>query len=106
METIILISVLSTLGVVALVTAIVVAFIKLGKKVDVNLFNKTNTEMNLSAEIDREKIYQYVDNIREDTSRSIEDVYRFIDSRCDKLESKIKGLSNNNKSVTKELLND
>ena len=36
METMIIVSVLSTLGVVAILTSIVVAFIKLKNKVDVN----------------------------------------------------------------------
>ena len=36
METIIIVSVLATLGVVAILTSIVVAFIKLRNKVDVN----------------------------------------------------------------------
>ncbi len=40
METTIIVSVLSTLGVVALVTAIVVAFVKLTNKVDVNNFDR------------------------------------------------------------------
>ena len=43
METIILISVLSTLGVVALVTAIVVMFTKLNKKVGNEMFNNEMT---------------------------------------------------------------
>ena len=40
METVIIVSVLSTLGVVALVSAIVVTFIKLTKKVDVTTYDK------------------------------------------------------------------
>ena len=56
METIIIISVLSTLGVVALVTAIVVAFRMLKQKVDVTDYNSTISEVSMSAEIERKNI--------------------------------------------------
>jgi predicted PurR-regulated permease PerM len=45
METIILITVLSTLGVVALVTTIAVAFTRLNNKVDKNTFDQEITNL-------------------------------------------------------------
>ena len=81
METVILVSVLATLGVVAIVGAIVVAFKKLNTKVDVH---------------DQERIYQSLDDVAHTINRRLDDmdqnfgnevndVYRTIDSRCDKL---------------------
>ncbi len=51
METVILVSVLCTLGVVAMVTAVVVAFMKLNKKVE-DRSNDTNHEF--------ERVYEYI----------------------------------------------
>ena len=104
METVILVSVLCTLGVVGIATAIVVAFRKLNKKVE-DTRNDTNHEF--------ERIYDYIkkevnglDRNTEDLQREIDaqfsqsyndrdkmndEIYRTIDSRCDKLDSKIQG---------------
>lgn len=97
METIILISVLSTLGVVALVTAIVVMFTKLNKKVGNEMFNNEMTGLiNLIDENQRlnNKRDEENDNA---TSRNIDEIYRAItklesdlDSRADKLHDLIK----------------
>jgi peptidoglycan hydrolase CwlO-like protein len=80
METqlIIIVSVLSTLGVVALVSAIVVAFFKLRRKVDVQYMN---TEV--------ENIYKMVGESQSDLQECIDQCHKDIDSRCDKLYSKI-----------------
>ena len=72
-STIILLSVLSTLGVVAIITMVVVAFFKLGRKI-------RNVEEILSNEIL---------NSRNDFSRDFDELRREIDSRLDKLNNKI-----------------
>ena len=97
METIILISVLSTLGVVALVTAIVVMFTKLNKKVGNEMFNNEITGLiNLIDENQRLNNKRDEENNNE-LSRNIDDIYRAItkvesnlDSRTDKLHDLIK----------------
>ena len=114
METIIIISVLSTLGVVALVTAIVVAFRMLSQKVDVTDYNSTISEVSMSAEIERQNIrkdmgddinalhnridkletiieHQFSDSYRQ-MNKADEDLNSLIDSRCDKLDTKIQNL--------------
>ena len=104
METVILVSVLSTIGVVAVLLSVAVSFIKLKSKVDVNDMEK---QIN--------SIYQYMDELRRENKQDIDamhhkqefdnnnlhsiidtsraNLYSFIDSRCDKLESKIKSLN-------------
>lgn len=97
METIILISVLSTLGVVALVTAIVVMFTKLNKKVGNEMFNNEMTGLiNLIDENQRLSNKKDEENDN-DLSRNIDEIYRAIsklesnlDSRADKLHDLIK----------------
>ena len=97
METIILISVLSTLGVVALVTAIVVMFTKLNKKVGNEMFNNEMTGLiNLIDENQRLNNKRDEENDNE-LSRNIDEIYRAItklesnlDSRADKLHDLIK----------------
>jgi len=97
METIILISVLSTLGVVALVTAIVVMFTKLNKKVGNEMFNNEMTGLiNLIDENQRLSNKRDEENDN-DLSRNIDEIYRAItklesnlDSRADKLHDLIK----------------
>ena len=97
METIILISVLSTLGVVALVTAIVVMFTKLNKKVGNEMFNNEMTGLiNLIDENQRSSDKRDEENDNE-LSRNIDEIYRAItklesnlDSRADKLHDLIK----------------
>lgn len=109
METIILITVLATLGVVALVTAIVVAFVKLSKKVDVNDFDRENENIYNEMEKKYEKLNKdleyHVTAIYQQMNDENEDIRRFVDSRCDKLDTKIKNL-NNNMPESKQLLTD
>ena len=94
METIILVTVLSTLGVVSLVTAIVVAFNKLNKKVDVNGFEKeidnvykqqSDIEGNISHEFDSrsESLNNELSNIHRHIDECMNDVNRRIDELGD-----------------------
>lgn len=73
-STIILLSVLSTLGVVAIITMVVVTFFKLGRKI-------IKIEEILSNDIIE---------TRNDFSKEFEELRREIDSRLDKLNHKIK----------------
>lgn len=112
MELTIIVSVLATLGVVAMVMAIAVMFNRLKGKVDVNDFRElTNTifneiETNLREQNDNNEklnrdfndtlreVHQILDKadeeIKNDVYRELTDIRRFIDSRCDKLDTKIK----------------
>lgn len=119
METIILISVLSTLGVVALVTAIVVMFTKLNKKVENEMFNNEMTGLinlidenqRLSQKKDEEngnnltrnsdEIYREIikngEKSNSNLTRNVDDISRILstlesnlDSRADKLHDLIK----------------
>lgn len=112
MELTIIVSVLATLGVVAMVMAIAVMFNRLKGKVDVNDFKElTNTifneiEANLREQNDNNvklnrdfndtlrEVHQILDKadeeIKNDVYRDLTDIRRFIDSRCDKLDTKIK----------------
>ncbi len=62
MNTVILVSVLCTLGVVAIVTAVVVAFMKMNRKVDV-------IEENNNREFER--VYEYIRSERKDLESSL-----------------------------------
>ena len=115
MELTIIVSVLATLGVVAMVMAIVVMFNRLEGKVDVNDYRElTNTifneiETNLREQNDNNvklnrdfndtlrEVHQILDKadeeIKNDVYRELTDIRRFIDSRCDKLDSKIQTLT-------------
>ena len=111
METIILVSVSSTLGVVGIVVAILVAFNKLRSKVDVAEYEAyikelqdriDSVENNTSREIDSvrnelnknvshlERMIDYKEN---DLRRSIDESLRFTDSRCDKLHAEMHNLN-------------
>lgn len=110
METIV-VSVLSTLGVVALVMTFVVAFIKLKNKVGVNKHEKDVESLHLeiiklrndiesSTALDEvyrlintnnEEIWRESEKITDQIRIQVEDVRSFIDSRCDRLDNKIKG---------------
>ena len=98
METIILVTVLATLGVVALVTAIVVAFNKLKKKVDVNNFDKEISNVYNVMDKNYEQLNKdlefHVTAIYQQLNSEIDDTKRLVDSRCDKLDTKIKDLNN------------
>ena len=115
MELTIIVSVLATLGVVAMVMAIAVMFNRLKGKVDVNDYRElTNTifneiETNLREQNDNNEklnrdfndtlreVHQILDKadeeIKNDVYRELTDIRRFIDSRCDKLDSKIQALT-------------
>ena len=115
MEMIVIVSVLSTLGVVAMLTAIVVAFNKLKGKVDVKAFDTAIiSAFNEIDEVKKENgrsndiivrdlndnlrdVHQILntDNteLREGIYKELIDIRRFIDSRCDKLDSKIQTLT-------------
>ena len=89
METIILISVLSTLGVVALVTAIVVMFTKLNKKVGNEMFNNEMTGLiNLIDKNQRLNNKRDVENDNE-SSRNIDEIYREINKRSEENNSNL-----------------
>lgn len=125
METIITVSVLSTLGVVAILVSIVVAFIKLKNKVDVNNQKETvdglyktieylerkvdENQKYVDDKVDRliTQIYETINNNDNNYHREYEALYKMLDSRCDKLDSKIKAVSGNNMPKTdKQILND
>ncbi len=115
MEMIVIVSVLSTLGVVAMLTAIVVAFNKLKGKVDVKAFDTAIiSAFNEIDEVKKENgrsndiivrdlndnlrdVHQILntDNteLREGIYKELIDIRRFIDSRCDKLDNKIQTLT-------------
>lgn len=115
MELTIIVSVLATLGVVAMVMAIAVMFNRLEGKVDVDDFKElTNTifneiETNLREQNDNNvklnrdfndtlrEVHQILDKadeeIKNDVYRELTDIRRFIDSRCDKLDNKIQALT-------------
>ena len=104
METIILVSVLSTIGVVAVLLSVAVAFIRLKSKVDVNDMEKQINSIYLYMDELRRENKKHIDavhhkqefdnnNLHSIIETSRDNLYRFIDSRCDKLESKIKLLN-------------
>lgn len=114
METVILVTVLSTLGVVAMLTAIVVMVFKLRNKVDGNSFeDEVRTIYNeieqktyaLQVRLDNEsesirrelndrfdnvnrRLEEEVNHIYQQTNNESEEIRRLIDSRLDKLDSK------------------
>jgi tetrahydromethanopterin S-methyltransferase subunit G len=118
METIIIVSVLSTLGSVAVLTSIVVAFMKLKHKVDGNSFEITINDIHRRMDdierctddkIDRliTSVYESINHNQNQTSLEFEEIRRLIDSRCDKLDAKIKATSGNLIPKTdKQILND
>ena len=94
METIILVSVLSTLGVVAIVGAVVVAFNRLGNKVDVDDFNRFMDDSYRNAETVAGDIHRRIDDVDKNGRQNIDECFRSIDSRCDKLYSEINSKKN------------
>jgi glucosamine 6-phosphate synthetase-like amidotransferase/phosphosugar isomerase protein len=125
METMITVSVLSTLGVVAILASIVVAFIKLKNKVDVNDQKEIISDLhriieqverridennrNTVERFDRliEQVYETMRDDDNNYHKELDDLRRLIDSRCDKLDSKIKAVSDNLMPKTdKQILND
>ena len=94
MEIIILISVLTTLGIVTLVGALVVMFKKLNNKVDqqemdviTDIFNRDLNDVALD-------LRKHIEEVENTNSLERDQIGSHIDSRCDKLYDLI---SNNNK---------
>lgn len=119
METVILLSVLSTLGVVAVVTSVVVMFLKLKGKVGKDtFFTEVKSFYDYIGHIERERVNSiselnnHVERLHKELSTNLNDrdnqvnhrfieserahqneislLQRNLDSRCDKLDSKIK----------------
>ncbi|HUS49711.1 MAG TPA: hypothetical protein VMZ91_06070 [Candidatus Paceibacterota bacterium] len=86
--TIILLSVLSTLSVVAVITIVVVSFSRLRSRVDSN-----NDECYRQMDAVREEFVSKVNELENIFTRESDEIRRVIDSRCDKLDSKIKSIS-------------
>mgnify|MGYP006089834485 CR=1 FL=1 len=89
METIILISVLSTLGVVALVTAIVVMFTKLNKKVGNEMFNNEMTGLINSIDENQRLNNKRDEENGNNLTRNIDEVYREINKRSEENNSNL-----------------
>lgn len=100
MITIIIVSVLSTLGVVAVVGSVVIAFKRLSKKVDVINLELITNDVYKDMEINKKELMDEISDIHrlieqhsEEIWRKIDDnqmeIQRTIDSRCDKLDAKI-----------------
>ncbi len=101
METIILVSVLSTIGVISVILSVVIAFMKLKTKVDVTNYNsELKTIYDMISDMERNHkiqigdVYDQTHRMNEETNRDLKEgvinLYRHVDSRCDKLDSKIK----------------
>lgn len=110
METIILVSVLSTIGVVSVILSVVIAFMKLKTKVDVTTYNsEIKTIYDMISDVERNhkieigNVYDHTHRLNESLGREMRDtndkLYRHIDSRCDKIDSKI---TKNNTGVESE----
>jgi len=124
MEMIIMVSVLSTLGIVTLFTSIVVMFRRLKTKVDVNqnekeidnIYNQMNENFGYTEKMIESSIRDVNDNLKDVHRSLIEDgdnirrelesvvkvfhkddkeITSLVDSRCDKLDRKIMGLNEN-----------
>jgi len=124
MEMIIMVSVLSTLGVVALFTSIVVMFRRLKTKVDVNqnekeidnIYNQMNENFGYTEKMIESSIRDVNDNLKDVHRSLIEDdenirreleslvkvfhkddkeIVSLVDSRCDKLDRKIMDINEN-----------
>ena len=85
--TTILLSVLSTLSVVAVITIVVVSFVKLRSRVDNN-----HDECCRIIDSTRMDLENRIDEVTGNIIRDSDEVRRLIDSRCDKLDSKIKSI--------------
>lgn len=104
MEKIILISVLTTLGVVSVLYSIVVMFNRLKTKVDVQMYeqnqndiymnlDRTNIEIIKQNKENRRDIEEQIQYTRTDYQDQINELRRVIDSRCDKLYSQIESIN-------------
>ena len=124
MEMIIMVSVLSTLGVVAIFTSIVVMFRRLKTKVDViqnekeidNIYNQMSENFGYTEKMIESSIRDVNDNLKDVHRSLIEDdenirreleslvkvfhkddkeIVSLVDSRCDKLDRKIMDINEN-----------
>ena len=111
METVILTSVLATLGVVIIIGLIVVAFVKLKSKVDsidyeshISDIHRRVDELSQSNNKDLGSAVDHLHRTLEDNERNlreqfqevqhnIDESYRFTDSRCDKLYAEMHNLN-------------
>lgn len=104
MEKIILMSVLTTLGVVSVLYSIVVMFNRLKRKVDVQMYEQNIADIYSNMDINRNKIYnkikenrreveEHITYVRTDYQDQVNELRRVIDSRCDKLYSQIDNIN-------------
>ena len=109
MEVVIAVSVLSTLGLVAIVLGIVVAFRKLKSKVDVNdhhnaidglyqRYNEIIKNLERIVEENHSSVYREIQEVHTTIDKNVEfisnNILSVIDSRCDKLNSNLKDVNN------------
>lgn len=104
MEKIILISVLTTLGVVSVLYSIVVMFSRLKTKVDVQMYEQNIMDIYSNMDTKHNEIYnkikenrrdveEHITYVRTDYQDQINELRRVIDSRCDKLYSQIDNIN-------------
>jgi len=104
MEKIILMSVLTTLGVVSVLYSIVVMFSRLKTKVDVQMYEQNIMDTYSNMDIKHNEIYnkikenrreveEHITYVRTDYQDQINELRRVIDSRCDKLYSQIENIN-------------
>jgi hypothetical protein len=108
MEIVIAVSVLSTLGVVAIVLGIVVAFRKLKSKVDVNEYhnaidnlyqscNQKIKDLERIVEENHSSVYREIQEVHTTIDKNVEfisnNILSVIDSRCDKLNANLKDMN-------------
>lgn len=104
MEKIILMSVLTTLGVVSVLYSIVVMFSRLKTKVDVQMYEQNIMDIYSNMDTKHNEIYnkikenrrdveEHITYVRTDYQDQINELRRVIDSRCDKLYSQIESIN-------------
>ena len=104
MEKIILMSVLTTLGVVSMLYSIVVMFNRLKTKVDVQMYEQNIMDIYSNMDTKHNEIYnkikenrrdveEHITYVRTDYQDQINELMRVIDSRCDKLYSQIESIN-------------
>lgn len=104
MEKIILMSVLTTLGVVSVLYSIVVMFSRLKTKVDVQMYEQNIMDIYSNMDTKHNEIYnkikenrrdveEHITYVRTDYQDQINELRRVIDSRCDKLYSQIDNIN-------------
>ena len=100
MEKIILMSVLTTLGVVSMLYSIVVMFNRLKTKVDIQMYGQNQNDIYMQIDRTNNEIINQIDKSRRDFEDQliytrtdyqdqINELRRVIDSRCDKLYTQI-----------------